>query len=191
MECALVSELPEDSDWTYEVKLDGYRAIGVKTSSETVLYSRNHKNFNKRFPQIAEALGDLPADTVIDGEVVALDESGRPDFHRLQHFTAEPSRLHYFVFDLLILKGHDLTQLTLTERRKLLKSIKLRSGRIRISEQFDISAADMLSAVRQQQLEGIVAKVRRGKAHGLLGEDANQQGSGIRNRWLHAGSARS
>jgi bifunctional non-homologous end joining protein LigD len=57
------------------------------------------------FPQIAEALGDLPADTVTDGEVVALDESGRPDFHRLQHFTAEASRTHYFVFDLLILKG--------------------------------------------------------------------------------------
>jgi ATP-dependent DNA ligase len=86
MECALVSELPEGLGWTYEVKLDGYRAIGVRTSSETILYSRNLKNFNKRFPQIAEALGDLPADTVIDGEVVALDESGRPDFHRLQHF---------------------------------------------------------------------------------------------------------
>jgi ATP-dependent DNA ligase len=92
MECALVSELPEGPGWTYEVKLDGYRAIGVKANEETILYSRNHKNFNKRFPQIAEALRDLPADTVIDGEVVALDESGRPDFHRLQHFTAEASR---------------------------------------------------------------------------------------------------
>jgi len=61
-----------------------YRAIGVRTSRETILYSRNHKNFNKRFPQIAEALREFPPDTVIDGEVVALDESGRPDFHRLQ-----------------------------------------------------------------------------------------------------------
>ena len=50
MECALVSSLPEGPDWTYEVKLDGYRAIGVRTSSENILYSRNHKNFNKRFP---------------------------------------------------------------------------------------------------------------------------------------------
>ncbi len=114
MECALVSTLPEGSDWTYEVKLDGYRAIGVRSSDETILYSRNHKNFNKRFPQIAEALGDLPAHTVVDGEVVARDESGRPDFHRLQHFTAEASRIHYFVFDLLILKRRDLTQLPLT-----------------------------------------------------------------------------
>ena len=79
MECALVPKLPEGSDWTYEVKLDGYRAIGVRTSNEAILYSRNHKNFNKRFPQIAESLRDLPADTVIDGEIVALDESGRPE----------------------------------------------------------------------------------------------------------------
>src|SRR5216683_1761025 len=93
MECALVSKLPEGPQWTYEVKLDGYRAIGVKTSRQAILYSRNHKNFNNRFPQIADALVDLPADTVIDGEVVALDESGRPDFHGLQHFTAERSRM--------------------------------------------------------------------------------------------------
>jgi DNA ligase D-like protein (predicted ligase) len=157
MECALVSTLPEGPDWTYEVKLDGYRAIGVK-GSETILYSRNHKNFNRRFPQIAQTLGDLPADTVIDGEVVALDESGRPDFHRLQHFTAEASRIHYFVFDLLVWKQRDLTSMPLTERRKLLQSIKLRSGWIRVSEQFDISAAQMLAAVRQQELEGVVAK---------------------------------
>jgi DNA ligase D-like protein (predicted ligase) len=161
MECALVAALPEGSDWTYEAKLDGYRTIGIKTSRETILYSRNGKNFNKRFPQIAEALHDLPADTVIDGEVVALDESGRPDFHRLQHFTAEASRIHYFVFDLLIFKGRDLTGLPLSERRKLLKSIKW-SGRIRISEQFDISANQMLAAVRQQGLEGVVGKRKDG-----------------------------
>ena len=139
------------------VKLGGYRAIGVRTSRDTILYSRNHKNFNRRFPQIAEALCGLPADTVIDGEVVALDESGRPDFHRLQHFTAEASRICYFAFDLLVLKGRDLTNLPLTDRRKLLKSIKW-SGWIGISEQFDISADQMLAAVREQGLEGVVAK---------------------------------
>jgi len=56
MECALVSKLPDGPDWTFEVKLDGYRAVGVK-GREVILYSRNHQNFNKRFPQIAEALG--------------------------------------------------------------------------------------------------------------------------------------
>jgi ATP-dependent DNA ligase len=93
MDCLPVATLPVGAEWTFEVKFDGYRAIGVR-GRETILYSRNGKNFNKRFPQITEALRNLPADTVIDGEVVALDESGRPDFHRLQHFIAEASRSH-------------------------------------------------------------------------------------------------
>jgi bifunctional non-homologous end joining protein LigD len=82
--------------WTYEVKLDGYRAIGVKTSGNAILYSRNHKNFNKRFPQIAEVLRDLPADTVIDGEVVVLDESGRPIFIV---FSTSPSKPPHSAID--------------------------------------------------------------------------------------------
>jgi len=89
---------------------------------------------------------------------VALDESGRPDFHALQHFQAAASRIRYFVFDVLILKGRDLTNLPLTERRKVLAKMKLRSSWIRVSEQFDIAAEDMLSAVRKQGLEGVVAK---------------------------------
>ena len=56
MECALVSKLSEGPDWTYEVKLDGYRAIGVKTSRNAIIYSRNGKNFNNRYPHLAEAL---------------------------------------------------------------------------------------------------------------------------------------
>jgi DNA ligase D-like protein (predicted ligase) len=157
MECLAVPRLPDGPQWVWEIKLDGYRAIAVK-GRDTILYSRNGKNFNMRFPQIAEALRDLPADTVIDGEVVALDESGRPDFHRLQHFTAEASRIRYFVFDLVILRGRDLTGLPLSERRELMKTFKLHSPRIRLSEQFHISADDMLAAVRQQQLEGVIAK---------------------------------
>jgi bifunctional non-homologous end joining protein LigD len=108
MECLAVPKLPDGSQWVYEIKLDGYRAIGVKSSCEVILYSRNDKNFNKRFLQIARALGDLPADTVIDGEVVAMDESGRPDLHALQHFQSTTSGVRYFVFDLLVSEGRDL-----------------------------------------------------------------------------------
>jgi DNA ligase D-like protein (predicted ligase) len=177
MECALVPKLPEGPDWTYEVKLDGYRAIGVRTSREAILYSRNGKNFNKRYPYIAEALGDLPADTVIDGEVVALDDSGRPDFHALQHFQASATRIHFFVFDVLIWNSRDLTKTPLNERRKLLKSVlKLRSP-IRISEQFDISADDMISVVREQGLEGVVAKRKDG-----LYEAGKRSGSWVKLR---------
>lgn len=159
MECALVSRLPEGPNWSYEVKLDGYRAIGVKTSREAIIYSRNGKNFNKRYPHLAEALGDLPADTVVDGEVVALDDSGRPDFHTLQHFKASASRIRYFVFDLLVLRGRDLTNMPLTKRREFMSSVlKLPSQGIRVSEQFDIAVEKMLSAVRKQGLEGVIAK---------------------------------
>jgi len=74
------------------------------------------------FPGL-RALADLPDNTVIDGEVVALNESGRPDFNLLQHYRAEASRIHYFVFDLLVYNNRDLTRLSLVERRQIMKSV--------------------------------------------------------------------
>jgi len=158
MDCAPVPKLIEGSDWLYEIKLDGYRAVAVK-SDRVNLFSRRHKLFNHQYPYLVEALNDLPGDTVVDGEIVALDESGRPNFNLLQSSRREASRIHYFIFDLLICNNHDLTRLPLNERRDLLKSLlKLRSTRIRISEQFETSGNDMLAAVRQQQLEGVIGK---------------------------------
>ena len=90
---------------------------------------------------------------------MALDESGRPDFNLLQHYRAEASRIHYFVFDLLVYENRDLTYLPLIERHEIMKSVlKLGSSRIRITDYFETSAADMLDAVRGQGLEGVVAK---------------------------------
>jgi DNA ligase D-like protein (predicted ligase) len=163
MECALVSKLPAGPSWAYEVKLDGYRVVAVKSTQEIILYSRNRKNFTGRYPYIAEALSTLPSDTVVDGEIVALDETGKPNFHRLQHSASEASRIHYFVFDVLVSNGSDLTGLPLEKRRKHLTAIlKVRSPRIHVSEQFNVSAEKMVSAVRAQGLEGIVAKRKDG-----------------------------
>ena len=84
---------------------------------------------------------------------------GRPDFNLLQHYRAESSRIFYFVFDLLIYENRDLTRLSLIERRETLKSaLKFKSPRIRMAEYFETSVENMLSAVRDQRLEGIVAK---------------------------------
>ena len=158
MECAPVTKLLDGPGWFYEVKLDGYRAIAVK-SGRVNLFSRRRKSFNSQYPCLVEALADLPGGTVVDGEVVALDESGRPNFNLLAQFRSEASRIHYFIFDLLVCNGRDLTKLPLSERRELMKSVlKLRSPRIRITEQFEVTASDMLAAVRQQQLEGVIAK---------------------------------
>jgi DNA ligase D-like protein (predicted ligase) len=159
MDCAPVSKLPDGSQWFFEIKLDGYRAIAVKSDGRVAMFSRRRKSFDDHYPLIVEALAELPKGTVVDGEIVALDESGRPNFNLLQNFRSEASRIHYFIFDLLICNDRDLTRLPLSDRRELMKShLKFYSPRIRIVEQFEVSATDMLAAVRQQQLEGVIGK---------------------------------
>jgi DNA ligase D-like protein (predicted ligase) len=178
MDCAPVSKLPDGSQWLFEIKLDGYRAIAVKTDGRVNLFSRRRKSFDHHYPLIVEALGKLPEGTVVDGEVAALDDSGRPDFNLLQNFRSEASHIHYFVFDLLIYQNRDLTRLPLSARRKLLKShLELHSGRVRIAEQFEASANDMLAAVRQQGLEGVI-----GKRKDSLYEPGKRTGSWVKCR---------
>jgi len=143
----------------FEVKFDGYRAIAVKSGGKLNLFSRRRNSFNSQYSLLFEALADLPDNTVIDGEVVALNESGQPDFNLLQHYRTQASRIHYFLFDLLVFRNRDLTQLPLIGRRQIMKSVlKFESARIRITDYFEASAADMLRAVRGQGLEGVVAK---------------------------------
>jgi bifunctional non-homologous end joining protein LigD len=160
MECEPVTQLREGPQWVYEIKLDGYRAIAVKTANQVILFSRRRKSFNGQYPYIVEALGELPNDTVIDGEIVALDDSGRPDFNLLQNYRSAAARIRYFVFDLLVHQGKDTARLPLEERRKLLGSLKFPSPRIHLVEYQETSAAEMLAAVKGLGLEGVIAKRR-------------------------------
>jgi bifunctional non-homologous end joining protein LigD len=122
MLCLAVSDLPDGSEWEYELKLDGYRAIGLKTSGRVLLLSRNGKDFSQRFQPLTRALQALPDETVIDGEVVALDESGRPSFSLLQNYASGEYTLVFYAFDLPILAGKDLTSERLEVRRELLRT---------------------------------------------------------------------
>jgi ATP-dependent DNA ligase len=123
------------------------------------LFSRNQKPLNKRFPHIVEGLSDLPDETAIDGEIVALDVAGRPDFNLLQNFRDAASQIVYYAFDLLVYQGRDLPHLPLKERREMMFSaLKLRSNRIFASEFFEASAQVMLQSAREQGLEGIIGK---------------------------------
>jgi DNA ligase D-like protein (predicted ligase) len=161
MECLSVSTLPDGTSWTWEIKHDGYRALAVKSRTGVTLFSRRNKSFNKQFPQIVESLADLPEETVVDGEVVAIDDGGRSDFNLLQNFRANSDRIHYYVFDLLCWEGREVSRLPLMERRELLKSlVVVRDKRIRISDYIEAAPTDLLSAVREQGLEGIIGKQR-------------------------------
>jgi bifunctional non-homologous end joining protein LigD len=158
MDCLPVSKLPEGPEWTYEIKLDGYRLEVVRKSRMTTLYSRLENVLNQRFPYIATALEDLPNETVIDGELVALGADGRPDFHLLQNSRSAQSRIVYYAFDILISEGRRLTGLPLSERRDILSRVVEPGEHVALSQVADQTAAEMLRFVKSHGLEGAVAK---------------------------------
>jgi DNA ligase D-like protein (predicted ligase) len=158
MECLPVPKLPEGPEWTYEIKLDGFRLEAVKTSAKTTLYSRRANVLNEKFPYIASALADLPNDTVIDGELVALDAEGRSEFNLLQSFRSAAKQIHYYAFDILVHRGNVLTGLHLAERREILAKVIRTNDHIGLSAFETRSVAPMLKFVKQHGLEGVIAK---------------------------------
>jgi bifunctional non-homologous end joining protein LigD len=152
--------LPEGSSWSYELKLDGYRALAIKTCGSVRLRSRNDNDFNRHYPAVVQALEALPDETVIDGEVVALDEAGRPNFNLLQNHGPAKAPICYYVFDLLVLAGRDVMSEPLAVRRDLLTSRVLsKLGEpVRHSPELNVSLADLIASVREHGLEGLVAK---------------------------------
>ena len=98
--------VPDGHAWLHEVKFDGYRVQAHKEGSRVVIYSRNGHNFTERFPSIAQLLHDLPAKAaVLDGEVVANDADGLPNFARLHVRWTRPYTIHLWAFDLLAFNG--------------------------------------------------------------------------------------
>ena len=155
-------KLPQGPDWLYEIKLDGYRALAIKAGGRVQLRSRNDNDFSARYAPITAALRALPDETVIDGEVVALDEEGRPSFHLLQNFPTSRAHLAFFVFDVLIWQSRDVTGETLEQRRRLLeKHILTRlTAPIHYSPELKANLADLVHSVKLKGREGLVAKRR-------------------------------
>ena len=121
-------KLPEGAEWLIELKLDGYRALAIKAGGRVQLRSRNDNDFNIRYPGIVKALASMPDESVIDGEVVALDADGRPSFNTLQNYGSASAPLHFFIFDLLMLKGRDVMGEPLLKRRELIEEHVLPSA---------------------------------------------------------------
>ncbi len=157
MLCETAERPPEGPDWRYELKLDGYRAIGFKTGGQAHLWSRNGKDFVRRFPEVAKSIASLPEDTAIDGEIVALDTDGKPSFALLQN--SGKAAITFYAFDLLMMRGRDLRGSALEDRRKRLrKLVSGLPGIIRYSYTFAVPAPALVQAVKEKGLEGIAAK---------------------------------
>jgi bifunctional non-homologous end joining protein LigD len=160
MECQRVAKLPEGERWVYEPKQDGYRVIAVIDGNTSVLHSMSGLNYTKKYPHIAEALKWLKLrEAVFDGEVVALDESGRANFQELQNARLTRLPIVYFVFDLLHIHGRDLLDVPLSERRQQLEQIAERfSDPLRLNPSFKVPLSAFVEQVRKLGLEGIIAK---------------------------------
>jgi len=159
MQCLPVAKLPEGANWEYEVKFDGYRALGIKSGSRVSLMSRNQNDLAARFPILAQALAELPNETIIDGELVALDETGRPSFSVLQNYHRASTPLQFYAFDVLTLAGRSLQNERLEERRRVLRTkvMPRMPESVVFSETLEATASEVTEAVKTQGLEGVIA----------------------------------
>jgi bifunctional non-homologous end joining protein LigD len=161
---------PEDGRWAYEIKWDGIRAIAYCQPGKVTLESRNLNDISSRYPELRRLDRALSSHTaVLDGEVVAFDEQGRPSFEALQRRMhvespsqvkrlAKGSPLTYMIFDLLWLDGHSLMDLPYSERRARLAELQLSGESWQTPDHLPGPGADVLAATADQGLEGVVAK---------------------------------
>ncbi len=148
-----------EEGWIYEVKWDGYRALAFSNARKVDLKSRNDKSFNDKFYPIKKEIETWGVNAVLDGEIIVADESGISNFGKLQNWRSEADgELLFYVFDILWYNNKLLTQLPLSERRTILKSIIPKNSIIRLSEDFQESAVDFFKRAKKIGLEGIMAK---------------------------------
>ena len=155
----LRSAPPDGEAWLHEVKFDGYRVQLHKDGDEVCVYSKNGNIFNKRCRGILTSLEQLPVRSVIlDGELVATDTDGKPDFHALHFRSAQENQIEVWCFDLLEVNGLDLRPLRLIERKeKLATLLACANDNLRYSEVF-ADPLKLLQACEQKLLEGIISK---------------------------------
>jgi bifunctional non-homologous end joining protein LigD len=162
MAAVTVKKLPEGDEWLYELKWDGYRALLIKDGDDVQIRSRNDKDLTAMYPGIAAAgRRQKIKQIVLDGEIVALGEDGRPSFQALQHRSSQQKRqIVFYVFDLLYADGKDLTGERLEVRRARLPALVNTDAVLRLSADLPGSAADIVKALRAAGIEGVIAKRR-------------------------------
>lgn len=158
---ATPSEVPfNDKDWVFEIKWDGYRAITEKKGKNIKFYSRNGLTFNELYPEVAHELTKIKKDCVLDGEIVVLNEEGKPSFQKLQQFDDNRGLpILYYVFDCLSYDGKDITDLPLLERKKYAQKAIPKSNVILYSDHLEEQGEKFFSEIiKIEGLEGMMAK---------------------------------
>lgn len=175
MLCTLVDEPFDGDDWLFEIKWDGYRAIGTKDGKKIDLRSRNDIDFTSKFSPITEAMHAFKNDVVVDGEICAVDADGRPHFNWLQGFgkpEGPQGELRYFVFDVLWVDGRDVQAMPLNRRKALLKSLMPKHPALAYSDDVQADGKKLFAEMQRRGLEGMVAKRADGQYKaGVRGED--------------------
>jgi bifunctional non-homologous end joining protein LigD len=160
MKATAVSELPAGDEWIYEIKWDGYRALGLKHNDNVRLLSLKDKDLTIDFPTVVEAVRSIGANTaVIDGEIVAVDSHGCPSFQALQNRASlgRDWQIVYYAFDLLNFEGKDWTEKPLHERKEKLREILHDSG-VRYNANLAGSPEEITRTIKGAGLEGVIAK---------------------------------
>lgn len=165
MLATLAKEPFNDDNWVFEIKWDGYRAIADLSDKENQkLYSRNGISFLNRYPDIQKGLMKQEHSLIIDGEIVALTDKGEPSFQLLQHYAENPNVLViYQVFDLLYLNGNSTRNLSLLERKELLKEALIETSHIKYCDHIDSNGIDFYSGIQKSNIEGVIAKRKSSK----------------------------
>ena len=150
----------DDTEWVYELKWDGYRIISHIDHGKVSLYSRNGISYTEKFQSIANELAQIPHKVILDGEVVAVDEKGIPDFQALQHFDSTGSKkmLMYYVFDVLHLNEMDTISLPLLDRKSLLPDILADLRSIVYCDHIVGMGTAFYNLAISKGMEGVIAK---------------------------------
>jgi bifunctional non-homologous end joining protein LigD len=156
----VVETPPAGDEWLHEIKHDGYRIVARVEEGDVRLVSRNGKDWTKEFPQVARAVGRLPAGTaLVDGEVAAVLPNGATSFEALQRRGDREAPLAYFVFDLLHLDGWDLRAVGLEQRKEALRRLLASAPpAIRFSDHVRGRGPEFFETAREAGLEGVVSK---------------------------------
>ena len=156
-------EIFNDKNWIYELKYDGYRALANIDSGSAELYSRNGISLNSTFKIIYDELESIDHSAILDGEIVILNSDGIPQFNALQNYNPKTTKgnLKYFVFDLLYLNGHSTTELSLLDRKELLKNLLPELSHIQYCDHIEGMGKTFYDRAIEMGMEGVIAK----KAH--------------------------